>query len=198
MKYAFLASALVLCGTLLSACETSDPTQAVFDNEYPASDAGSRASVTLYRGWWSVAQQTEPVLAGAESDPLRVVKGSDFAYALLAPGWDPESGTLPATLLPVRTKEKLSVARGDTLRIAISDATVLGNCATGSPLTQTDADVITQRIFPAEFAGQSYDAAACTASSTAASGAGGQGGAGDTGQTGAVAESGAGGAAGDH
>jgi hypothetical protein len=193
MKNAFLASALVLSGTLLPACETSDATQAVFDNEYPVSDAGASASVTLYRGWWSVAQLSEPVLAGAESDPLRVVQGSDYAYALLAPGWDPESGSPPATLLPVRTSAKLSVARGDTLRITISDATAVGNCAAGLPLSQADADFITQRIFPGEFAGQSYDAASCTASPISAGGAGGQAGAEDSGRAGAAAESGAGG-----
>jgi hypothetical protein len=106
---------------------------------------------------------------------VRVVKGSDYAYALLAPGWDPESGSPPSALLPVRTISKLSVDRGDTLRIVISDATVLGNCATGTPLAQADADFITQRIFPGEFVGQHYDAASCTVSAVSDSGAGGAG-----------------------
>ncbi|MEO7037786.1 MAG: hypothetical protein ABI548_27715 [Polyangiaceae bacterium] len=170
MKYAFFLNALV-CGSLLSACETSDPTQAVFDNQYPAADAGPAGDMTIYKGWWSVAQLPEPVSPGTESDPVRVVKGSDYAYALLAPDWDPENGT-PPPLLAVRTTAKLSVNRGDTLDIVISDATILGNCAAGKALSQEDADFITHRIFPGEFASLSYDAATCVTSPSADSAAG--------------------------
>ncbi|MEO8902632.1 MAG: hypothetical protein ABI488_11545 [Polyangiaceae bacterium] len=171
MKYAFTLGALV-CSSLLWACEPSDPAQAVFDNQYPAADAGTAATMTVYKGWWAVAQLPEPVSPGTESDPVRVVQGSDYAYALLAPDWDPESGAPPPSLLPVRTTAKLSVHRGDTLDIVISDATVLGNCAAGKALSQKDADFITQRIFPGEFAGLSYDAATCVTSADAASAAG--------------------------
>ncbi len=146
---------------LLAACDTSDPTQAVFVNAYPANDGGPARNVILYKGWWSVAQLTEPVPPSAESDPVRVVKGTGFAYALLAPGWDPESGAPPSILIPVRTRTELTAARGNTLQIEISDATTLGNCAAGEPLSQTDADLITQRIFPAEFDNVVYDAATC-------------------------------------
>ncbi|MEO7037796.1 MAG: hypothetical protein ABI548_27765 [Polyangiaceae bacterium] len=171
MKYTFFLNALV-CSSLLSACETSDPTQAVFDNRYPAADAGPAGGMTIYKGWWSAAQLPEPVSPGAESDPVRVVKGSDYAYALLAPDWAPESGTPPPTLLAVRTTAKLSVNRGDTLDIVISDATILGNCAGGKALSQEDADFITHRIFPGEFAGLSYVAATCVTSPSAGSAAG--------------------------
>jgi hypothetical protein len=176
MKRLLLASALVLFGSVVPACETSDPTQAVFDNRYPSNDAAATHSVVLYKGWWSVAQLTASVLAGAESDPVRVVEGSDFAYGVLAIDWDPTSGAPPITLLPVRTKTKLTAARGDTLHIQISDATVSGNCLTGTALSQADADIVTQRIFPAEFVGQSYDASTCALSPVdgGAAGAGGQ------------------------
>jgi hypothetical protein len=54
------------------------------------------------------------------------------------------------------------VARGDTLNIQVSDSTFDGNCAAGKPLSQADADQITQEIFPDEFAGMRYEARTCT------------------------------------
>ena len=62
------------------------------------------------------------------------------------------------------TKEKLYVARGDTLHIRVDDANVAGNCAAGQPLTQAQADFVTQSIFPGAFAGPAFDAATCTVS----------------------------------
>ena len=73
----------------------------MLSNRYPAaSDASSADSMPVYQGWWSVAQFPDPVAAGQVSDPVRVVEGSDYGYALLAPGWDPASSTPPATLVP--------------------------------------------------------------------------------------------------
>ena len=164
MKHYSLPFVFTLSCSFVAACETPNPAQAVLDNEYPVSDTNVHNSITVYKGWWSVAEFGEPVLAGAESDPVRVVKNSDFAYALLAPEWDPESGTPPSKLVPVRTIGKLTVTRGETLHIAISDVTTRGNCASAEPLSQDDADFITQRIFVAEFIGLTYDAAICTAS----------------------------------
>ncbi len=197
MKYAFFARAIIVCGSLVSGCETSNPTQAVFANEYPASDASSASGVTIYKAWWSIAQLPEPVSAGADSDPVRIVEGSDFAYALLAPEWDPTTQTPPVTLVPVRTERKLSAARGDTLRIIISDTTTVGNCASGRRMSQEEADLITQRIFPAEFAGRTYDASNCTAAVIADSGPiGGGGESGLASEAGRVQIAGAGGEAG--
>ncbi|HYQ46799.1 MAG TPA: hypothetical protein VER11_32740 [Polyangiaceae bacterium] len=154
-------------------CNTSEPTTAVLSNDYPvASDAETMA---VYRGWWSVAQFAEPVLAGQVSDPIRVVRGSDYGYALLAPGWDTALGTSPATLIPLRSAEQLSVDRGELLTFRVSPSATVGDCAAGSPLTQEDADFITQRIFPVEFSGLVYDAASCSTSAIA-SGEGGAGG----------------------
>jgi hypothetical protein len=158
----------------LAGCNTSHPTSAVLSNEYPpARDAGSADSMPVYQGWWSVAQFPDPVPAGQVSDPVRVVPGSDYAYALLAPGWDPASGMPPKALVPLRSAQKISVARGDTLTFVVADDATFGNCAAGKPLAQEDADFITQRIFPGPFADQTYDAAHCIASPVS----GGEGGA---------------------
>ena len=152
-------------GGAFAACNTSDPTQAVVDNGYPAlPDGGDPATQTVvYASWWSVTLFSTPVPAGAESDPARAVTSTDVAYAVLAPGWDPSSTTAPAALIPVKTATSLHAERGDTLHIVVSDATVIGNCAAGKPLSQEDADFITQSIFPGLFAGVTYDASTCVA-----------------------------------
>lgn len=147
---------------LIAGCNTSVPSSALIINDYPpASDAGSADSMAVYKGWWAVAQFADPVAAGQVSDPVRVVPGSDYGYALLAPGWDPSGDTSPATLIPLRSAQKLTVARGETLNFVVSDEATVGNCSAGKPLTQEDADFITQRIFPGDFSNVSYDAASC-------------------------------------
>jgi hypothetical protein len=148
----WLAGFLVL--SALSGCETADPTIAVVDNGY-AADA-------IFKAWWSVALFPDPVAAGQTSEPERVVPGTDVAYALLAPGWDPAAKDKPPTLVPIRTKAKLTVDRAGTLRVMISDATTVGNCAAGNPLSADDAAFIVDRIFPGEFAGMTYDPSTCT------------------------------------
>jgi hypothetical protein len=92
---------------------------------------------------------------------VRVVPAADYAYALLARGWD-ERSRAPTTLIPVRTKTKLSVKRGATLTIALSAESLVGDCAAHEPLAQEEADFITERVFPGAFANQTYDAATCT------------------------------------
>jgi hypothetical protein len=138
----------------LAACDTPDPTTAVVDNAYP--------QAVVYQAWWVTTLFTEPTAPAASSDALRVVPAEETAYALLAPGWDPASGEPPATLVPLRSKTKLSVSRGDVLHITVSDATFDGSCAAGQPLSQEDADFLTERIFPGPFTGLRYDAATCT------------------------------------
>jgi hypothetical protein len=168
-----VAAACLLFWPLIAACNTSDPSSAVLANEYPtASDAGSADSMAVYKGWWAVAQFADPVAAGQVSDPVRVVPGSDYGYALLAPGWDPSGDTPPATLIPLRSAQKLTVARGGTLNFVVSDEATLGNCSAGKPLTQEDADFITQRIFPVEFSNANYDAARCRTSPAPGGGGG--------------------------
>jgi hypothetical protein len=154
---------IIALGVGLTACETADPTEAVVDNAYPAPPDGgdvSRQNV-VYRAWWSVVNFTDPVPAGSEGPVERAVTSTDYAYAVLAVNWDPASGSPPTTLLPLKSAETLHVERGATLHIMVSDDTMVGNCAAGKPLSQDDADFITQRVFPGAFAGVAYDAAHC-------------------------------------
>jgi hypothetical protein len=155
-----------ITGVALTACETEDPTYAVVDNDYPISaDGGAPAlDVAVYKVWWSSSLFSTPVGAGLESSTSRVETGSDHAYALLAPGWDPASTSTPTTLVPVRTRDALFVTRGGTLHIRLSDTTVVGNCGAQSsgPLPQAEADFITERIFPGEFTAGTYAASTCT------------------------------------
>jgi hypothetical protein len=155
------------------ACETPNSTYARVDNAYPIPgdasvagaipDGGEPAPQTVvYRAWYSVTYFGDPIAAGEASPPQLVVTTSDTAYALLAPGWDPQSGAAPTALIAVQSKQKVFVGRGDTVTIHVSDDTFEGNCAAGSALTQDEADVITQRVFPAEFGGGTYDAKTCT------------------------------------
>ena len=164
---AFTPMFALVATTLLATtgCETETATTAVVADSYPAvADGGDPSTqVTVYKVWWVTTSFLDPVAPGAESDAQRTVPAADYAYALLAPGWDPTSSTPPTLLIPLRSADKLSVNRGDTLRIDVSDATFVGNCAGGKPLSQDDADFITQSIFPGDFAAVRYDARSCTA-----------------------------------
>jgi hypothetical protein len=44
----------------------------------------------------------------------------------------------------------------------VDDRTFTGNCAAGQPLSQDEADFVTQRIFPGEIGTATYDAKTCT------------------------------------
>jgi hypothetical protein len=190
---------LLLVLPLLAGCATSDPTTAVLLNQYPvATDASTSVATTVYQAWWDVALFAAPIPAGQISDPVRVVQGTDYAYALLAPGWDSTSGTPPSRLIPIRSSHELTATRGDTLNIVISDATTVGNCAAGEPLSQTDADFITQRIFPGPFSDLRYDPASCTSSPAPAdAGESMDAEGGEAGAATALASAGAGGQSGD-
>jgi hypothetical protein len=171
--------ASIACLPFSTGCDTSEPTTAVLSNEYPpVSEAGAADSMPVYKGWWSVAQFPEAVPAGQVSDAVRIVEGSDYGYALLAPGHAVATGAPPTALVALRSSQKLSVGRGELLTFVVSPRATVGDCKTSQPLSQDDADFITQRIFPVEFAGLRYDAATCTSSavSTAEGGAGGESG----------------------
>jgi hypothetical protein len=84
------------------------------------------------------------------------------AYAILAPGWDPKSSTPPTSFVVLESRNGLEVHLGGTLQIPIDDTTFMGDCASGSFLSQAQADFITQSIFPSVFASLHYDAATCT------------------------------------
>ncbi|HEX4341581.1 MAG TPA: hypothetical protein VH062_36980 [Polyangiaceae bacterium] len=152
--------------TALAGCSTETPTRAVVANDLrEAGDGAPSAQLVVYRVWYSTTYFGDPVLPGAESDEQRIVPGSDTAYAVLASGWEPSSPATARSFVALRSKHALSVARGDVLSIAVSDSTFTGRCDDSSPLTQTQADFITTRIFPGEFAGVHYDAATCTTTS---------------------------------
>ncbi len=170
-----LAGLLLLTPLLgVVGCDTEDPTMVVVDNDFPqVPDGGDAASeTTVFKVWWATSLMPDPVAPGAEGQPQRTVPDADFAYAVLARGWDPSSSSAPTKLLAAKSLVILGAARGDTLHVHVSEGTFAGDCTAGQPLSQDDADFIATRIFPAEFAGMTYDAATCGASG-APDGAGG-------------------------
>jgi hypothetical protein len=138
----------------------------VVDNDFSPTGAAAdpSAGTSVFKVWWVTSLLPDPVAPGGEGQAERTVPATDFAYAVLAPGWAPSSTTAPSRFLAAKSSVALSASRGDTLHVHVSDATFVGDCAVGAPLTQGDADFITQRIFPGEFAGVVYDAATCTTS----------------------------------
>ena len=146
------------------ACDAEDPTTVVADNDFPVPPDGGDPTLemTVLKVWWVTSLLPDPVLPGSEGQPQRTVPGTDFAYAVLAPGWDPSSPAPPSRFIAAKSTMTLSASRGDTLHVHVSDNAFVGNCAAGRPLSQEDADFITQRIFPGEFAGATYDATTCT------------------------------------
>ena len=144
-------SALLLLG--LIGCDT--PTVGVVENHFSDDTA-------VYRVWWETTIFLDPLAPGEASDLERIVPASDRLYAILAPGWDITSSTPPPKLLPVRSAEALTAIRGTTLHLVLDANAVVGDCAAGKPLTEDEAELITQRIFPGSFLGGSYDAKTCT------------------------------------
>jgi hypothetical protein len=138
-------------------CEASTPTNIEIANAYPRAEHGA-AAIVVHALWWSTTLFHEPLAPGAESERKRTVNGSDYAYAVLE---------VDHALIPIRSKKALAAVRGDTLHIDVSDATFTGRCDGGKPLSQHDADLITQRIFPGTFSGIRYDAATCTSTKPA-------------------------------
>jgi hypothetical protein len=146
-----LATALA-GGTLLAGCNDA-ATTAVVENTYPAA--------TVFKVWWVTTLFPSPVAPGASSETERTVPGDDFAYALLAPSGLPDAQQPPANLVALKSTEKIAAAEHDLLTITVSDDRFAGNCASGSVLSDEDAQLIVQRIFPGDFAGQTYDPATC-------------------------------------
>ena len=173
-KRSVLLFATALSGAALVACATETPTFAVVDSAYPAVAEGADPSeqTVVYRAWWVATYFADPVAGGATSVEQRSVPASGFAYAVLAPGWDPASTTSPSRLIPVKSNAPLSVARGQVLHIEVSDQTFTGNCLAGHPLSQDEADFVTQRIFPGAFENVTYDAKSCTSTAVPAGKAG--------------------------
>jgi hypothetical protein len=157
-----------------------NPTPADVEPDYATADDASApaATITVFKTWWVTTLFPSPVLPGAESETERTIPGTDFAYALIAPGWTADSGQPPARLVALKSAQTLTATEHHLLSITISDATFNGNCAAGSVLDGDDARLIVERIFPGEFAGLTYDPATCTATPTTATDAGATDGAG--------------------
>ena len=156
--------ALFLLLLTLVDCETETPTTAVVVDGYPAAPDGGNPTteISVFKAWYVTTLFVDGVAPGATSGEQRIVPANDYAYAILAPGWDPSSMSPPTTRIPVRSFGRITASRGEALRITVSDAAFEGNCLGGKPLSQEDADFITQRIFPGDFASVAYDAKTCT------------------------------------
>jgi hypothetical protein len=145
--------AISLLALAMTACETEDATTSYID------DVGQ---VSVYRAWWLATYYPDPVAPGGTSAGRRSVPGAATAYAVLAPGWDPKSSAPPRVLVPVESKSPVVADRGQELHIEVDAVRFRGDCAAGEPLSQDEADFITQRIFPGEFRAMTYDAKTCT------------------------------------
>jgi hypothetical protein len=165
-------AAMTVAALLATACATETATQAVVDNDYPAPSTDATPATVVYRAWWATTYFPDAVARATESDPERTVPTTDWAYAVIAPGWDPSSADPPKKLIALKSATPLAVERGDVLHIRVSDATFVGNCGSNEPLSQADADFVTQAIFPSEFPGQ-YDAKTCSLTPSSDAGAGG-------------------------
>lgn len=157
--------ALVLLAFVTFGCagfpDTAPQTMVVLDNRYRA--AANDALVVYDAHWLNVSFSGQAVPPGASSAPQDTVAASadNTAYVVLAPGWDPTSTTPPTTFVLLESRSGFAVALGDTLHIPVDDSGFVGNCAAGSHLTQTQADFLTQIVFPGDFAGLHYDASSC-------------------------------------
>ena len=171
VRSSLVALAVAAALAPLTGCDDT-PTTAVVENSFPASGAGSSGPTTVYEVWWVTTLFPNAVAPGSISETERTIPAADFAYALLAPGWSPVDGGRPARLIAARSANPLSVAVHDVLRIVVSPATFVGDCATGQPLDADDARFIVERIFPGDFADVAYDPATCTTTPEAGDGGG--------------------------
>jgi len=142
-------------------CDTPS-TNVVIDNRYPPSPTNSHV---IYRAFWQAVSFDAPIAPGSASDPQATPPASaNTAYVLVAPGLDPSGTSTPTSFIVLQSRDGFSVSLDHTLEIAVDDTTFAGDCATGSFLSQAQADFITQRVFAQAFTGLSYDAATCTTS----------------------------------
>jgi hypothetical protein len=164
-----VALASCCCAAIAFACEKAPETTVAIENRYPQSPTNA---LVIYRASYKEIGETrgttgaafdQPIPPVASSEPQSVVSASEnTAYVLLAPGWDPASSAPPTSFIVMQSRVGFALRLNETLRIPVDDTTFAGNCAVGSFLTQPEADFITQRIFPTEFATFGYDAASCT------------------------------------
>ena len=150
----------VLLSASLAGCDSAPHTTVILDNTYPTSAADP---LVVYQAYWQAVPFTGPVDPGQSSSPQTAEPTSgDTAYVVLAPGWDPDASATPTSFVVLQSRSAFSVGFNGTLHIPVDDSTFTGNCATSHPLTQSQADFITQIVFPCAFASLTYDAATCT------------------------------------
>jgi hypothetical protein len=148
-------------------CDAPPSTGVELENKYPPSPTSPLVVYDAY--WQAVSFRDAPLPPGSSSPPqVTVPCSANTAYVVLAPGWDPTSATPPTSFIVLESRDGFGVDLGSTLDIPVDDSTFVGNCAAGSFLTQAQADFITQRVFPDDFATLSYSAANCV--TTAADG----------------------------
>ena len=145
----------VCCVVLSTACGTQDPTTVLVENAYVV-EAG-QPPMTIYRVWWATSLFDEPLASSASSTAQRGVPATEFAYALVAPGWVPLDSAVPTRLIALKSKQRLTAERGELLQIRVSPLTFDGDCGAGSPLSRSDGDLITRDVFPGAFADSTYD-----------------------------------------
>ncbi len=149
---------------VLAGCDERPDTSVVIDNDYAPSAKGP---LVVYRAYWQAVAFQSPIPPGSSSDAQPTVAASNnTAYVVLAPGWDPDSSVPPTSFVLLQSKSGFDVHLNGTLHIPVDDTTFMGNCASGSALSQPQADFITQRIFtetifPDAAAPFGYDAASC-------------------------------------
>lgn len=166
-----IAFSVLAIARLLTGCDNVDTpyTYVVVDNNYPADAA---APFVVYQAFWQAVAFTTPVPPGSSSAPQSAVPASDnTAWVVLAPGWDPSSSSSPTSYVVMQSRSGFAVHLNNTLHIPVDDADFAGNCATGSLLSQSQADFITQLVFPSIFRGLHYDAATCATTQVADAGA---------------------------
>jgi hypothetical protein len=149
----------LLVAPCLSGCDTPSTT-VVVENDYRPSTTDA---FVIYRAFWQAVSFDTPLVPGTSSAPKDTVAASaNEAYVLLAPGWDPTSATAPTRFIVLQSVQGFDVHFNSRLRIPVDDVTFAGNCTSGTPLGQAEADFITERVFAADFAGLQYDATTCT------------------------------------
>ena len=123
----------------------------VLDNDYPATSWACRLQSRL-AGRVLPGRRSPP---GSSSAPQDTVPASaNTAYVVLAPAAGTRrAGAPPTSFVVLQSKQGFGVDLSDYPRYPVSDATFAGNCAAGSFLTQSQADFITQLVFPDVFGG---------------------------------------------
>lgn len=159
----YLGLIAVCAASLAAGCFAHPDTAVVVENDYPEA---TTEPLVVYSAFWQAVSFQEPIVPGSSSSRQATVPASaNTAYVVLAPGWDPTSPTPPTSFVIMQSRSGFSVSFDSTLDIPVDDTTFAGNCSAGSFLSQSQADFITQRVFPGIFASFHYDASTCTTTS---------------------------------